>query len=322
MLDEVIKRYQEPHRFYHTPEHLYDVYQQLQERDLADHNVLLLATAYHDVIYNPQSATNEEDSAAYFMQNYDGDPQLKQEVYDIILDTKTHQPRSELSAVFCDMDLNILRRPLNKLLLYEDQIFKEFQFADFSLYRDKRVEALLQLQTKVPNPDLEALITYVQHSQPQIAVYPGSFNPFHKGHYNILQKAEAIFDKVIIAKGSNPAKDESVFEVPAVLSNRQIAGYTGLLTDYVNSLGYPVTIIRGLRNSTDLQYELNQYRYLQDLSSQHLKIVSIFFATANLSTFRVPASGNYKNMVWPVLICCNVQKCLFIRDYFVSLRLN
>ncbi len=210
------------------------------------------------------------------MHNYDGDPQLKQDVYDIILDTKTHGPRSELSAVFCDMDLNILRQPLNKLLLYEDQIFKEFQFADFSLYRVKRVEALRRLQTKVSNPDLEALITYVQHRQPQIAVYPGSFNPFHKGHYNILQKVEAIFDKVIIAKGSNPAKDESVFEVPAVLSNRQIAGYTGLLIDYVNSLGYPVTIIRGLRNSTDLQYELNQYRYLQDLSSQHFKIVSIF----------------------------------------------
>jgi pantetheine-phosphate adenylyltransferase len=210
------------------------------------------------------------------MQYYEGNAELKQEVYDIILDTKTHQPRSELSAVFCDFDLNILRRPLHQLLVYEDQIFKEFQFADFSLYRIKRVEALLQLQTKVSNQDLAALTTYVQHRQPQIAVYPGSFNPFHKGHYNVLQKAEAIFDKVIIAKGSNPGKEESAFEVPTMLSNRQTASYTGLLTDYVNSLDYPVTIIRGLRNSTDLQYELNQYRYLQDLSSQHLKIVSIF----------------------------------------------
>jgi pantetheine-phosphate adenylyltransferase len=274
--DEVIKRYQEPHRFYHTPEHLSDIFQQLQKRRLANQEELLLVTAYHDVIYNPQSSTNEEDSAQYFIENYDGDAQLKQQVYDIILDTKTHEPRSELSAIFCDVDLNILRQPLNKLLIYEDQIFKEFQFADFSLYRVKRVEALRQLQAKVSNTDLEALTTYVQHRQPQIAVYPGSFNPFHKGHYNILQKAEAIFDKVIIAKGSNPGKEESVFEVPATLSNRQIAGYTGLLTDYVNSLGYRVTIIRGLRNSTDLQYELNQYRYLQDLSSQHLKIVSIF----------------------------------------------
>jgi pantetheine-phosphate adenylyltransferase len=274
--DEVIERYQESHRFYHTLDHLQDIYQQLEERGLADHQALLLATAYHDIIYNPQSASNEEDSAQYFMQHYEGDAQLKQEVYDIILDTKTHQPRSELSAVFCDLDLNILRQPLHKLLVYEDQIFKEFQFADFSLYRVKRVEALQQLQAKVSNADLSALITYVQHRQPQIAVYPGSFNPFHKGHYNILQKAEAIFDKVIIAKGSNPGKEESVFEVPAILSIRQIGSYTGLLTDYVNGLNYPVTIIRGLRNSTDLQYELNQYRYLQDLSSLHLKIVSIF----------------------------------------------
>lgn len=274
--DEVIKRYQEPHRFYHTLDHLQDIYQQLEDRALGDQKALLLATAYHDVIYNPQSATNEEDSAEYFMRYYDGDDQLKQDVYNIILDTKTHQPRSDLSSVFCELDLNILRQPLHKLLIYEDQIFKEFQFADFALYRVKRVEVLQQLQTKVANANLSALITYVQHRQPQIAVYPGSFNPFHKGHYNILQKAEAIFDKVIVAKGSNPGKEESAFEVPAILSNRQVGSYTGLLTGYVNSLSYPVTIIRGLRNSTDLQYELNQYRYLQDLSSQHLKIVSIF----------------------------------------------
>jgi pantetheine-phosphate adenylyltransferase len=274
--DEVINRYQEPHRFYHTLDHLQDIYQQLEDKELADNKALLLATAYHDVIYNPQSSTNEENSAKYFMQYYKANDQLKQEVYNIILDTKTHQPQSELSSVFCDLDLNVLRQPLHKLLIYEDQIFKEFQFADFTLYRIKRVEALQQLQAKVSNTNLSALITYVQHRQPQIAVYPGSFNPFHKGHYNILQKAEAIFDKVIIAKGANPGKEESTFEVPTILSNRQTASYAGLLTDYVNGLGYPVTIIRGLRNSTDLQYELNQYRYLQDLSSHHLKIVSIF----------------------------------------------
>jgi pantetheine-phosphate adenylyltransferase len=270
---KLIECYHEPHRFYHTLGHLVDIYHQLEERGLAENKVMLLATIYHDVIYNPKSSTNEEDSAEYFMHTYEGDAQLKQEVYDIIIDTKTHQPRSKLSAVFCDVDLNILKQPLHKLLIYEDQIFKEFQFADFSLYR---VKALQQLQAKVSNTDLSALITYVQHRQPQIAVYPGSFNPFHKGHYNILQKAEAIFDKVIIAKGANPGKEESTFEIPTILSNRQTAGYAGLLTDYVNGLGYPVTIIRGLRNSTDLQYELNQYRYLQDLSSQHLKIVSIF----------------------------------------------
>jgi pantetheine-phosphate adenylyltransferase len=91
-----------------------------------------------------------------------------------------------------------------------------------------------------------------------------------------LQKAEQIFDKVIIARGINAEKAPVTHDLPAALSYRQIENYSGLLTDFVNNLSYPATIIRGLRNSTDLQYELNQYRYLQDLSSKSLNIISIF----------------------------------------------
>ncbi|MDT3404974.1 adenylyltransferase/cytidyltransferase family protein [Mucilaginibacter terrae] len=274
--DEVFERYNEPHRFYHTLTHIEDIYSQLKERQLADNEALLLATIYHDVIYNPQSSTNEDDSAAYFKETFAGSDELKQEVCTIILDTKSHQSTTELSSIFCEIDLDILNRPLAQLMEYEQQIFKEFQFVDFTIYKAKRIEVLQSLSKQVNNPDLNALITYVQHRQPHIAVYPGSFNPFHKGHYNILQKAEQIFDKVIIARGINAEKAPSTNDLPTALQYRQIESYSSLLTDFVNNLGYPVTVIRGLRNSTDLQYELNQYRYLQDLTIQPLKIISIF----------------------------------------------
>ncbi len=273
---EILGHYMESHRFYHTLEHLDDLWGQLQLSGFGDNDALLLATVFHDIIYDPRSVTNEEDSAKYFNEVFHGDQSLKDEVSQIILDTKTHQAQTDLSKVFCNADLDILHQPFDKLLKYEHQIFKEFQFVDYAIYREKRVEVLRSLQQRVNNPALDFLIDYVNTRQPKIAVYPGSFNPFHKGHFNILQKAEQIFDKVIIARGVNPGKDVASYALPDVLKYRQIATYEGLLTDFTNSLGYDVTIIRGLRNGSDLQYELNQYRYMQELSDKNINVVAIF----------------------------------------------
>lgn len=272
----VLDRYREPHRFYHTLEHLDDIWQQLEKQGYGDNDVLLLATVFHDIIYDPKSVTNEEDSAQYFNEVFTGDEALKSLVTDIILDTKHHTPGSALSETFSSADLNILKQPFDKLLIYEQQIFKEFQFVDHKIYREKRVEVLKSLRQGVNNPALDYLITYVESFKPKIAVYPGSFNPFHKGHYNILQKAERIFDKVIIARGVNPGKDKATYELPEILRYRQTETYEGLLTEFVESLDYDVTIIRGLRNGSDLQYELNQYRYLQELGSKSISVTAIF----------------------------------------------
>jgi pantetheine-phosphate adenylyltransferase len=272
----VLDKYREPHRFYHTLEHLDDIWQQLESQGYGDNDILLLATVFHDIIYDPRSSINEEDSAQYFREVFTGGVALKALVNDIILDTKHHKPGSALSEVFSAADLNILNQSFDKLLIYEQQIFKEFQFVDHKIYREKRVEVLNSLQQDINNPALDYLITYVENFKPRIAVYPGSFNPFHKGHYNILQKAERIFDKVIIARGVNPGKDKTTYELPDVLKYRQIETYEGLLTEFIDGLGYDVTIIRGLRNGSDLQYELNQYRYLQELGGKNISVTAIF----------------------------------------------
>ncbi len=111
----------------------------------------------------------------------------------------------------------------------------------------------------------------------KIGVYAGSFNPFHWGHYNILTKAEKIFDKVILGFGQNPEKANEAFPFPTeALGHRDVRYYDGLLTDFIDSLEYEnVTLIRGLRNSTDLQFELTQYRFLQELKPD-IQVISIF----------------------------------------------
>jgi len=159
-----------------------------------------------------------------------------------------------------------------ELLELEQKEFVLHQHVDYLVYKKERL-TFIEQQADFKNK--EALIDYVTTRVPNIAVFAGSFNPFHKGHYNVLQKAEKLFDKVIIAFGKNLSKHERTWNLPTTIVNRQHAEYNGLLTDYLDSLAYDVTVVRGLRNSTDFQYEQNQYRYLQELKPD-IKIVNIF----------------------------------------------
>jgi len=270
---EVLDRYRESHRFYHNLDHILDVLEKLPGQK--DNDELFLAAVFHDIVYNPKSNTNEEDSAEFFMKeaakSQIGD-KVKQSVKQLILDTKTHQPSNELSKQLIEADLSILSQPFEKLMEHERKIFKEFQFADFNLYRPKRIEVLEHFNKE---GKLNALIDYVKAYPPRIGVFAGSFNPFHKGHYNVLKKTERIFDKVIVAFGKNPDKNSRTWEVPKTLEFHQKEEYSGLLTDFIEKFNYDVTIVRGLRNSTDFQYEQNQYRYIQELMPD-IKIINIF----------------------------------------------
>ncbi len=162
--------------------------------------------------------------------------------------------------------------PFHHQLKIEQQIFLNTQHIDYFKYKAERLQ---HLKTINKNDILNPLIEYVESFIPRIAVFPGSFNPFHKGHYDVLLKAEKLFDKVIIAFGDNPDKPQRSFPIPKTIQNRQIEHYNGLLTDFLNTLPYEATVVRGLRNSTDFHYEQNQYRYLQELKAD-IKIINIF----------------------------------------------
>lgn len=177
-----------------------------------------------------------------------------------------------MSILFPDKIEFYKNKSFSEHLKIEYFFFKMFQHIDYAIYKEARIQHLSNINEK---NILSPLIEYLKYYQPKIAVFAGSFNPFHKGHYNILLKAEKIFDKVIIAFGENPDKNPRTFPIPYTIQNRQIEHYNTLLTDFIQTLKYDVTVIRGLRNSTDFHYEQNQYRYMQELFPK-IKIVNIF----------------------------------------------
>ena len=96
----------------------------------------------------------------------------------------------------------------------------------------------------------------------RIALFPGSFNPFTKGHANIVNRALTLFDKVIIGIGINsekPQEDvaENLKQIEEAYSNEprvKVITYTTLTADVVKKEN-ATCIIRGIRNDVDLKYE-------------------------------------------------------------------
>ncbi|MFZ3170516.1 MAG: pantetheine-phosphate adenylyltransferase [Carboxydocellales bacterium] len=95
------------------------------------------------------------------------------------------------------------------------------------------------------------------------AVYPGSFDPITNGHLDIVERAAAIFDEVIVAVSVNSSKkslfsmDERVDMIGKVVApykNVQVDKFTGLTVDYVATRGAQI-IIRGLRAISDFDNE-------------------------------------------------------------------
>lgn len=107
----------------------------------------------------------------------------------------------------------------------------------------------------------------------------------HIGHLNILEKVERIFGRgnVLIAVGVNPDKlstpksDEDLHLLEQRI-NRKIITYNKFLHELIEDYekeGYKVVIIRGLRNGVDLDYEVNQYRFVDDFK----KDVNVIYLT-------------------------------------------
>lgn len=109
----------------------------------------------------------------------------------------------------------------------------------------------------------------------KIGVYAGTFNPWHEGHKDILEKALKVFDKVIIAIGINPDKSNTDRDQGLRISSGRVEEiwFTGLLVDFVKSVKADA-VIRGLRNGADLQYEMNQQYWNEDLG---LEVPVVYF---------------------------------------------
>jgi pantetheine-phosphate adenylyltransferase len=105
-----------------------------------------------------------------------------------------------------------------------------------------------------------------------IAVYPGSFDPVTFGHLDVVERARKLFDHVVVGVGTNPDKatlfthDERLALVSQMvdeITNREdgatteVKPYEGLTVDFAKSVGATV-LVRGVRNLSDLGYEVQQ----------------------------------------------------------------
>ena len=104
-------------------------------------------------------------------------------------------------------------------------------------------------------------------------LYPGTFNPIHNGHADLVERAARIFDNVILGIATSPHKSPSVLELRvnlakealAHIDNVEVVGFNKLTVDFAKEVGAEV-ILKGIRTVTDFEYEfqmLNMNRVLQ-----------------------------------------------------------
>ena len=118
------------------------------------------------------------------------------------------------------------------------------------------------------------------------AIYPGSFDPVTLGHYDIIERASKIFDKLIVGVLINSAKSplfsveervKMLEDVTAALPNVEIKAFNGLLIDFVRQNDANV-IVRGLRAITDFEYELQLAQMNRVIAPE----IDTLFLTTNL----------------------------------------
>mmetsp|Transcript_15680 Transcript_15680/g.26139 ORF Transcript_15680/g.26139 Transcript_15680/m.26139 type:complete len:275 (-) Transcript_15680:197-1021(-) len=140
--------FKEEQRHYHTFEHLTELLQFTQNYKhlITNYPVILLAIFFHDIVYNPQSGFNEEDSNDIFLQfvidcNSKDVSQYATKVFAIIKMTKSHKlpPDADFDMkFFSDIDMAILGSPSERYHKYAAQIRLEFSFVEFNTFCIKR----------------------------------------------------------------------------------------------------------------------------------------------------------------------------------------
>jgi len=120
------------------------------------------------------------------------------------------------------------------------------------------------------------------------ALIPGSFDPFHNGHLEVVETAAKLFDHIVVAPVRNPQKGEPLFTLEerqqmildsvAHLQNVSVDSFSSLVVDLARRLGADV-IVKGLRVASDAEAELQQAQMNK--------------AVAAIETLFIPCSSEY-----------------------------
>jgi predicted metal-dependent HD superfamily phosphohydrolase len=161
-VNELIKCWTEPHRYFHTLTHLGRILKLIEnDRDkLSDieYDILRVAAIYHDIIWLPrEDKYNVAESIEKFKDDfYDLDFVYKDKISDIIDSTNFHNFNHEdkLIRMFNSYDMNgVLNGDLQTLIEDGDNVAKEFNL-DINIYKQKRIEFLKKYKKYNPNIQL------------------------------------------------------------------------------------------------------------------------------------------------------------------------
>jgi pantetheine-phosphate adenylyltransferase len=122
------------------------------------------------------------------------------------------------------------------------------------------------------------------------ALVPGSFDPIHNGHLEVIERVASMFDEVLVAAVHNPNKPSGFFtlaereamlaETLGHIGNVTIGHFWGLLVNYAEDQNCSV-IVKGLRAVSDFEYELQ----MAQMNNQLKGIPTLFLPTASRHSF-------------------------------------
>lgn len=124
----------------------------------------------------------------------------------------------------------------------------------------------------------------------KIALIPGSFDPVHNGHLEVVERAARLFDEVVVAALRNPQKSESLFDLDerramleeslSHLANVRIVSVSTLVVNVARDVGATV-IVKGLRAVSDFENELQMAQMNKELSG----VETLFIPTSSAHSF-------------------------------------
>jgi pantetheine-phosphate adenylyltransferase len=118
----------------------------------------------------------------------------------------------------------------------------------------------------------------------KVAIYPGSFDPFTKGHQNVIERGVRVFGNVVVAVAHNTSKKtiftlkERVDLLNEIFRGRndvKVDYFEGLLVDYAKKMGTHI-VLRGMRTVSDFEYELQMALANKTLSPE---LETVFMVT-------------------------------------------
>jgi pantetheine-phosphate adenylyltransferase len=152
-------------------------------------------------------------------------------------------------------------------------------------------------------------------------VYPGTFDPFTRGHEDVVRRASKLFGKVIVGIADSEAKRpfftsaervEMTREVLKDFANVEVHAFSSLLMDFVHAKGARV-VLRGLRAASDFEYEFQMAGMNRKL---HPNVETLFltpdekymFVSATIVREIAKFGGDVAQFVHPIVAARLTQK--------------